>query len=309
MKTYFTCFTLLLFVSSCGSKIKTPTDLDLSNFEIIDLSSKELSLLNEYENMPIERRDSILLDSIYYPNSYLWKGYLGSETDFINWVNNTVYDELVIYNKKAEKINLIELNNYFKTTAKNMTLLTGHQPKGKWYMFFGPKWTNLGGFSDGTMLIDLAHNSINNLEDITTFFPHELNHQIYSNTVVHTQTAVLNRILDEGFACYVGNLYHNNRITIAEELGYSEAEYSFCRTNDKEIIGLLKENQLSNDEELARNFADRGYTFSDNYPSAIGYYIGFRIVEEYVKENGKDSWKKIFTMKPEEVLTGSKIIQ
>ena len=97
--------------------------------------------------------------------------------------------------------------------------------------------------------------------------------------------------------------------TIITKLGYSEAEYSFCRTNDKEIIGLLKEHQLSNDEELARNFADRGYTFSDNYPSAIGYYIGFRIVEEYVKENGKDSWKKIFTMKPEEVLTGSKIIQ
>ena len=42
---------------------------------------------------------------------------------------------------------------------------------------------------------------------------------------------------------------------------------------------------------------------------AIGYYIGFRIVEEYVKENGKDSWKKIFAMKPEEVLTDRKIIR
>lgn len=280
-----------------------------TSLEIIDLSQDQISLMNKYEKEPIDKRNKLLLDSIYTPSSDLWDGYLGGEDDFTDWLNNTAFKELSEFNIKAKNINLKELEKYFFDTANAMREFTGHQPAGKWYIFFGPKWTNLGGFSDGTMLIDLAHRSIKGMNDITKVFPHEINHQIYNNTVGQNNNAVLYRILNEGFACYVSYLYHNGKTTIAEELYYKESDYQFSQENEKELIELLKSNYKSNNIELSKKFANRGYKFSKEYPGAIGYYLGFRIVEEFVRRNGKDSWKQIFTMSPEEVLEKSKILK
>lgn len=301
LKLLISIFTLLNLVLQGQQK-------EDRNIEIIDISKKQIRLMNKYKEKSIVERNSILVDSIYKPNSYLWNGYLGRESDFVNWINNTAYPELTEYIKKAERINLKKLNEYFFKTTDSMIKFTAHEPIGKWYIFFGPKWTNLGGFGDGTMLIDLAHESNNSLKDIKFFFPHEINHQVYSTTNKQQDSAVLYRILDEGFSCYVSSLFHKGQTTIAEELYYTESEYKFCVKNDKEILSLLKENYKSNDKKLSRNFANRGYKFSKDYPGAIGYYIGFRIVEEFVKQNGKDSWRKIYSMSPIEVLLKSGIL-
>lgn len=280
-----------------------------TGIQIIDLSQNQIQLMNRVQNEPIEKRNLTLIDSIYKPNSHLWSGYLGNESDFINWVNNTAYKELEKYNLKSKAIDLSKLNKYFFETVNQMEKFTGKTPYGKWYIFFGPKWTNLGGFADGTMLIDLAHESNKSLDDIKIFFPHEINHQIYSNTIEQKDNAVLYRILDEGFACYVSYLFHNGKTTIAEELDYTESEYKTCVENEKELIDLLRKNYKSNNEKLSNNFANRGYRFSEKFPGAVGYYIGFRIVDEFVKRNGKDSWKKIYKMSPEKVLKKSKLLK
>ncbi|MEQ9404679.1 MAG: DUF2268 domain-containing putative Zn-dependent protease [Cyclobacteriaceae bacterium] len=265
--------------------------------------------MNKLVNEPLEIRNSILIDSIFRPNQHLWNGYLGNESDFNDWLSNVAFAELDSYNLKAEKINLQQLNSQFFETASLMEEFTKHNSKGKWYIFFGPKWTNLGGFADGTMFIDLAFESNKSLEDITIFLPHEINHQIYSNTTDRNDNAVLHRILDEGFACYVSHLFHNGETTIAEELGYSESEYIMSVENENEVMELLRTNYRSNDENLSRMFAARSYRFSENFPAAIGYFIGYRIVEEFVKRNGKESWKRIYDISPEEVLKESRILE
>ena len=159
--------------------------------EIVDISKDQLRLMNKYENEPIEKRNQLLIDSIYTPNRYLWNGYLGNEKDFTAWLNNIAYKELSQFNIKAKNINLQKLSKYFFKTVDSMTEFTGHKGFGKWYVFFFLKWTNLGGFNDGTMLIDLAHDSNKKLDDLTKFFPHEINHQIYENTVKESDNAVL----------------------------------------------------------------------------------------------------------------------
>lgn len=280
-----------------------------SKIKIIDISKKQIDLMNDLESEPLEVRNKIFIDSIYTPNNYLWSGYLGSEMDFIKWMNLTAYKELVLYNSKAKSIDLNLLNLYLFETVKGMKMFTGFEPEGKWYIFFGPKWTNLGGFADGTMLIDLAHESIKSIDDIREFFPHEINHQIYSSTNQRDENEVLYRILDEGFACYVSYLFHNGSTTVAEELDYTESEYKFCIDNEAELIALLKKHYKSNNDKLSRSFASRSYRFAKGYPGAIGYFIGFRIVEEYVKRNGKDSWKDIYHLSPEKVLKRSKILR
>lgn len=279
-----------------------------SNIQIIDFSKTQIDLMNSVISEPIEKRNSILIDSIYKPYSYLWQSYIGDESSFIYWMNNTAFNEIETYNLKTKTINLTKLNEYFFHTVEEMEKFTGHKAFGKWYVFFGPKWTDLGGFSDGTMLIDLAHEANQNLNDIQQFFPHEINHQIYSNTIKMNNNAVLYRILDEGFACYVSYLFHKGGTTIADELVYSDAEYNLCVENEQELITLLRESYTSDSENLSDNFANRDYHFLDKFPGAIGYYIGFRIVEEFVKENGKDSWKRIYTISPEQVLEESKIL-
>lgn len=273
----------------------------------VDITAKQIRIMRAAENLPKEKRNRLLADSIFAPYITVWNGYLGDETAFLNWLNNTAYNELDEYERKLEVICTKEMQNIFFEAVEDFQEFSGYSPQGKWFVFFGPKWTNLGGLGDGTMLIDMASYANTSLEKITRLFAHEINHQVYKITSPPRENAVLYRILDEGFACYVSYLFHNGNTTIARELSYSEAAYQACRENDARIIELLREHYQSNDNQLSRLFANRQHRFYDDLPGAIGYYIGFRIVEEYVKRHGADSWKDIYTMKPEEVLMKSEI--
>ena len=277
--------------------------------KVIDISQQQVRLMNKYQNSSISERNKILIDSLYTPHQYLWNGYLGNENEFAEWLNKTAFNELKEYTEKAKKIDLKKLDNYLFQTVEAMSDFTGHQPEGRWYVFFGPKWTNLGGFGNGTMLIDLAHASNQTIDDIKKFFPHEINHQIYSSYIKEDKDAVLHRILDEGFACYVSHQFHKTETTKAQELGYSTQNFESAGEREKELIELLKKNYQSNNENLSRRFADRGYRFKENYPGAIGYYIGFRIVEEYVKRNGPNSWKDLYHLSPKKALKKSRILR
>ena len=136
-----------------------------------------------------------------------------------------------------------------------------------------------------------------------------MNHQIYENTCKINSDIVLHRILDEGFATYVSYIFHDKKIPKADELHYTQKEFNVCEKNDTNLINFLKENFEKNDSGLARNFANRTFKFNENLPGGIGYYLGFRIVEEYVKNNGKNSWKEIYKLTPEETLKKSKIFE
>lgn len=291
------------FLISCSTqKIQKKVS---ENLIVNDIASKQLSLINKINKKDL---DKILIDSIYKPYSTFWSGYLGNEEAFKKWFNEKGQKQINIWNKNAQTINPSDLSLKLNQTAIEMYKFTGYLSKGEWNIIYGPAWTDLGGFSDGTMLIDLAHKLNNNFTRITNLYPHEINHQIYSYTQNNTNNTVLNRIIDEGFATYVSYIFHNKSNSIADELMYSEEDYKFCKENESELLILLDENYNKVDEDLSRKFADRSYKFKENYPGAIGYYLGFRIIEEFVKQNGKNSWKKIYKMDPAEVLNKSKIL-
>ena len=161
---------------------------------------------------------------------------------------------------------------------------------------------------DGTMFIDLASFSIESQGDILSVIPHEINHQIYSQTVPDTTYSVIKRVVDEGFACYINNKFFKGNETVAESLYYSEEDYQYCLKNEQEIFQTIKEIYKSTDRDTVNSFANRGIRLREDYPTAIGYFIGYRIVEEYVKRNGPDSWKEIYDLVPESVLKESRII-
>lgn len=302
-------YTLLLFLMILGNNFLYGQKESNRQFEVINLFDTQLRLMNKYVNAPADQRNQALLDSVFFPHQELWKGYLGNDSSFIDWLNETAFPNLSNYNQKAANIDLNKLTQDFEVTVDEMITFTGHQPVGKWYLFFGPAWVNLGGLNDGIMLIDLAHHANSDYDQIVSWLAHEINHQIYSNTSIPTNFKALKRVLDEGFACYVSYLYHNQNNSIAEELNYSDDDYQFCQTHEKELFTLLKKYYSSDEEKVARAFADRNFKFSPDYPGAIGYYIGFRVVEEFVKNQGPDSWKKIYVMNPEEVLELSGVLK
>ncbi len=300
--------TLLALWTSCATTTKFSQDEVLNDLEIIDLSQAELVLLNQYNKGTKSENDQENLRRFYNQNTHLWEGYVGDEDEFVNWIHNKGLDDLATFNHKADRFDLKEMNKLFNKTAHEMANFTGYKPRGKWYIFWGPGWTDLGGFVDGSMLIDLGSQFIEKLSDATSAFPHELNHQIYTHTIPDKDLYnVISRVVDEGFACYVSMLFKEGSSAIHKELGYKKEEYNFCRANDRELIDLIRSNYNSTNDEEIDNLVNRYYTFKDDYPGAIGYYIGFRIVEEYVKRHGASSWKDIYTMHPEEVLAKSEI--
>ncbi|MEA5004975.1 MAG: DUF2268 domain-containing putative Zn-dependent protease [Rikenellaceae bacterium] len=299
----------LLFALAADNSLKSQDIFQKHDLKIINISTYELKMLNQYKDSSIDTRNRIFTDSIYTPNIHLWEGYVGEANNFLYWVNQTAYKELDELNQKEKTIDIMALNNYFAKTIDKMTEMTGYSPKGVWYIFYGPKWMNLGGIDDGTMLIDLAHKANKCFDDIAAFFPHEINHQIFNNINPYKKNTVINRIVDEGFACYVSYLYKGKKSSVAQELCYTEKEFQTCVENEREIFALIKENRNSKERNEIEKFGARRYKFKEEYPGAIGYYIGFRIVEEYVKKYGKDSWKDLYTKDPETVFLESEILK
>lgn len=295
----------LLFAASSGLQAQEAGRPEL---EIIDLSARQLRLMEAWQFRPGADRDSVMLDSLYRPYHRLWSGYLGHPADFLEWLNREGFDRLESFRSRALELDLQKLGGYLRESVAAMTGFTGQAPRGSWFLFFGPQLTNLGGIGDGTMLIDLAHPDSGNTAAISQYFPHQLNHQIYAATQPHGK-AVLRRILDEGFACFASYRYHGGALSKAEALGYTEEAFDYCREQEVSLMGLLRQIAASDDPVARDSFADRSVHVSEGYPGAIGHYLGFRMVEEYVARNGSDSWKELYVLSPEAVLERSGLLQ
>jgi len=72
------------------------------------------------------------------------------------------------------------------------------------------------------------------------------------------------------------------------------------------LLGLYF-HQLKNDD--INKLVARNIKLFENAPGAIGYYVGFKICVEYVKRNGKSSWKNIYKEPVDMVLFKSGIFK
>ena len=134
-------------------------------------------------------------------------------------------------------------------------------------------------------------------ESVIDWFPHEINHQIYSNTSSDTTHNVLARCIDEGFATYVNKLYwnkiaENKDYSVAMSLSYSEEELKAVDKDWDFVLSFFKENYLSVNKDMIDKFGAQNLKLKESLPGKIGYLIGYRIVESYVSLHGSDSWER-----------------
>jgi hypothetical protein len=290
-------FLFLLIQSVVGVCQNTTTRKD---FAIIDLSQKQILLFNKYRNDSLTRR-SVFGDSLYKPYKSFWSGYIGTEGDFLEWVESKVLPQMDAYNKRNKQINGAKLLRQFDEVKTRMKKITGYRPVGTWYIIYGPAWTDLGALTGGTMLIDLSHEKNSSNENIMMMFPHEITHQIHANVSRHSDTSAIGSIIGEGFAVYMNKLYWKDKFSLASNLGFSETELQECKRQEAVIKAFFQKNKFSTGKEEINRFRNRSYQLNSKLPGAIGYYIGYRIVEKYVGKYGQDSWKDVFRKSPREI--------
>lgn len=285
---------LLSFILLCNIVFSQNT------LKLIDISQTQIRVMQDCKDLDSLKSSKIFKDSIYEPFKEFWEGYLGNSDAVAEWMNGAM-KILPEFEKKNSLINGKKLINQFRTVERKMKLLTGYKPVGKWYIVFGPAWTDLGSLGNFAMLIDLSHQSNISNEKIMKMFPHELTHQIMTNNNKNRDTTAISSIIGEGFAVWVNKKYWGTKYSIAENLGYTEKEFQLCEKYLETIKKYLVDNKYSPDKEVIDTFRNRSTTLNKDLPGAIGYYIGYKIIENYVAKFGMNAWKDIFVKSPKEI--------
>lgn len=284
MKTLFTGLFLLIFVLAQSQQ----------SLVVSDIATVELRVMEKTKQLDSASRSKIFIDSIYTPYRQFWNGYVGEGPDVAGWLDKSL-PVLPQWQAKNALIHGELLLKQLDSVTIDMQKLTGFKARGNWYIVFGPAWTDLGGLGDFAMLIDLAHKSNSSNEQIKRMFPHELTHQIMTNVNTHKDTTAMGPIIGEGFAVWMNQYYWKDKYTLAENLGYTKEELAVCDKNLDKLKSFLKANKYATDAAMMNVFRNRGSRLNAQLPGAIGYYLGYKIIEAYIQKSGKDSWKDVFT--------------
>lgn len=290
MKKLFTGFFLLLTACMYAQP----------GLVVSDIATTELRVMENSRNLDSTARAKIFIDSIYTPYRQFWNGYLGEGPDVAGWLEEAIplLDQWKAKNVAISSTRLVkELNE----VAGQLQKMTGYKAHGNWYIVFGPAWTDLGGLGDFAMLIDLAHKSNNTNEQLLKMFPHELTHQVITNVNTHKDTTAMGPIIGEGFAVWMNQYYWKDKYTLAENLGYSQEELATCDKNLGKLKQFLVTHKYATDAQMIDAFRNRDTKLNPQLPGAIGYYLGYKIIEAYVKKFGENAWKDIFTKSPAQV--------
>ena len=230
-----------------------------------------------------------------------------SEADFVFWNLNYVKNDSLIVSR-INYINKINLDSIIKENYKSVSELSGHQPTGAWYEYFfsNPKGCDMCGCDLNAMQLNLAYPNFSK-ENLNYLLPHELNHNIYDLTNANDPDSetVLWDIINEGFATYFSRTHSNLSINKAFS-PYKEYNYDWCLQHEKKNFEKAKPLLFSTKKS---DFIKLGgaieNSFIEGSPGKLGYFIGYRIIEEYVNKNGDDSWRNVYKLNVKELLNKS----
>lgn len=288
------------------TKVKDSVNLFNGNLRLINIYKQQIAVLYETRNLTEQQVRAELIKRTYLPYQEFWEGYVDDSTVYYEQVMKPlIKDSIRIMAKKALTFSSFNIDNFFNLTASVLKCYSGRTPSGTWFIAFGSGVTDMGGFGNGRMVLDLTHSKAE-IGYVQMILPHEINHQIYENTILPDTTARgLYRAINEGFAVYMNQVVFGDKYEMHEYLQYSVSGLQYCLDNEKAIFSKLKPYLFTNNREHALALADRGQKPFKEGPGAIGYFVGFRICEAYVKKHGKESWKDIYSLSPREVLLKS----
>jgi len=324
---FITCIIVIALLSSCKTSKNSASNA--SNDDLFEKVSRVddsiqvggMVIRNAFKYQLLAHRngnfDSIVIkDKVFKPNNYCFTTCLSMIFGDANgkkfmlpgiydWNRDLFKDHDSLIRAKMAVLDSININKLFTQHLKAVQEITGHEGKGSWMVYFGPKdFQIFGGCDDNAMVLDMFGKEWTT-SSINKVFAHELEHLVYSSVLkndVDKETA-LAAIIDEGLATYFTYIYLNQTweealdgeytklVTDNEKLIYNTLKPYFMKKGD-DACPVLRHTGRSNDCE----FVIKIEGMPDDVANNLGYYLGFRIIETYVKNHGKDSWKDIYKM-------------
>ncbi len=277
---------------------------------VVNVYRTEALILNEMAGQPADAVVDRLAREVYAPHATFWDGYLGDEANFRSWAAETLLDTTTAIYTRLAPLARVPLDSLYEDAAAWLVAETGRRPEGTWYLVVGPGWTNMGGMSDGMMVVDFTQMEPDAAE-IAAVLPHELTHQVHGPALTRAgdpdRGTVLHRIISEGFATYVAAVHADGATTAAQAqaLWYSPAEWDWAVAHEADLWAAAQPLLASTSRDSIALVASRDEHLIDGSPSAAGYFLGVRIVQAYLARHGADSWKELFDLPVGEVLARS----
>ncbi|WP_282628087.1 DUF2268 domain-containing putative Zn-dependent protease [Empedobacter sedimenti] len=320
----------LIFIFILGSFSYTKaqnTDFDYNKITKISDSIKvqNITIHNLFKSQIIAHKNkkfdsAIIVKNVYLPHKKLWDScyaqIFGDENasrfntkeGMIKW-NKTLFDKNKNENiDRTNTITKININKLFKKNLKKFNRLVPYQPNAKISILFTPiTGIGFGGCDAQQFALELNNKSIDIVYTLEKGLPHELNHLVYEkfrNNDIDRNSA-LSQTIDEGFACYFTYIFFDKKIPEYEAVeNMTKENWDWYVKNEKAIFLKTKSyfQDTSGNNPLLRN--DKHKIFPDA-PKSLNYWLGYRIISEYVKKHGPDSWKDIYKLTAKEVLEKS----
>lgn len=316
-------FLALIVVLCIGCKAHTKQNTTATIFDKVllvedSITVGKMTIHNAFKQQILAHRDNqydslIILKKVYEPNKYAFDNCLGmifgdansllfKPKGLYDWNRNLLANESIIREKLAV-LDSININTLFTNHLTAVQKITGHTGEGKWLVYFGPKdFQIFGGCDNNSMILDMFGDSWNT-QSINKVFAHELEHLIFGPLMEKDPVGKmgLGITMDEGLAVYFTYIYlKQNR----EDALYG-SETQLLMSREKEIFEKLEPYFFKTNEEGCPIFRHCGRNndckpliegLSKEVENELCYFMGFRIIEEYVKIHGKDSWKDIYNI-------------
>ncbi|MBF8436187.1 hypothetical protein I0Q91_03770 [Halanaerobiaceae bacterium Z-7014] len=146
---------------------------------------------------------------------------------------------------------------------------------------------------------------------------HELFHIYHYSRLkkegINREKSFKNLIVDDGLAAYFSSML-NSSYNLQEILLYSDEQLEQIKANEAEygrqLFKLIEEKSL--DESILlfnapKAMQEEKLTQVPDWPPRLSYYYGFKIIESYIQEHGKDYIKELTLIPPEKVIAESRI--
>lgn len=323
MKPFALAFLTLLFCSCAApknTKIASYSDLIDKVKNIKDsISVGKMTIHNAYKSQLLAHHNgrfdsTMILKKVYQPNKHVFDSCLsqifGEENGkkfkpegLYMWNRKLLAENESLIRQKLAVLDSVNVDQLFTKHLNALQKITGQQGEGKWLVYFGPKGFQIfGGCDNNAMILDMFGSDWT-MQSIDKVFAHELEHLLFNPILEKDPNGRtgLGITLDEGLAAYFTSLYLNQS---QEEALYGK-NTQILLDREKEIFEKLEPYFYKTNEEGCPIFRHCGRN-SDCKPVVEGlpkeaenelcYFLGFRIIQHYVAQNGKDSWKDIYTI-------------
>ena len=286
---YRSLLILLLIIAitffGCGNESKVPI-LSSQKDEVVHVSiGDSLFLTKVYidQNSIIKNyratKDTLMLKRAI---DTLFKKYYPAWNDCFNYPTEDLFEfhrEYAISNNTelGRRISILQeksIDSISSGIVEKVSEISGFYPSGEHYMIymFDTNQFNMGGCDKNLMYINMNNEDFS-IEWFRRVFPHELNHQVYEETLpLANHDMVLWSILDEGLATYFENKI--NRSSMAESISISEDELNWCFENEKEILKRTLPILYSTERKDEMLLRKKG-GLMEGSPGQLNYFLGF----------------------------------